>query len=213
MSDNSSVIDKSQDLEKIAQQASDCTKCSLYKTATKAVPGAGNPEAEIVFIGEAPGYWEDQKGVPFVGAAGNLLNKLLIEIGMNRDDVYICNILKHRTPNNRDPQENEIQACTPYLKEQLLIIKPKLVITLGRFAMNYFLPSAFISKVHGVSRKISWQDFSLTLFPVYHPAAALRNGKMLEALRQDFAKIPDLLGASKIPQKKQEKKPSQGSLF
>lgn len=213
MSNNSSAADKKQALEKIARQVGDCTKCPLYKTATKAVPGAGNPEAEIIFIGEAPGYWEDQKGIPFVGAAGNLLNKLLIEIGMNRDDVYICNILKHRPSNNRDPQENEIQACTPYLKEQLLIIKPKLVITLGRFAMNYFLPAAYISKVHGVSRKISWQDFSLTLFPVYHPAAALRNGNMLEALRQDFAKIPDLLENPKTPQKEPEKKPSQGSLF
>ena len=180
-------------LAKIAQQVKNCQKCPLYKTATNPVPGDGNPTAEIVFIGEAPGYWEDQKGIPFVGAAGNLLNQLLAMIGLKREEVFICNILKHRPPNNRDPLPEEITACTPYLKQQLLTIKPKIIVTLGRFAMNYFLPNAYISRIHGQPREVSWEGLTLTVIPMYHPAAALRNGQVMQELKEDFKKIPAII--------------------
>ncbi|MFH1602134.1 MAG: uracil-DNA glycosylase [Candidatus Shapirobacteria bacterium] len=186
-------------LKEIADKIGHCQLCPLYKQATNPVPGEGNSEAQIVFIGEAPGYWEDQKGIPFCGAAGNLLNKLLSEINLKRDEVFIGNILKHRPPNNRDPLPNEIKACTPYLKEQLLIIKPKIIITLGRFAMNYFLPGAYISHTHGQLKKITWQELNLFLYPLYHPAAALRNGQVMNELRADFLKIPQILKNSEGP--------------
>lgn len=180
-------------LNEIAQQIEKCQKCSLYKTANKSVPGGPNPNAQIVFIGEAPGYWEDQKGIPFCGAAGNLLDKLLAEINLKREDIFIGNILKHRPPDNRDPLPEEITACTPFLKQQLLIMKPKIIVTLGRFAMNYFIPNVYISHTHGQAKRISWEQLILTIFPVYHPAAALRNGNMMNNLREDFAKIPQII--------------------
>jgi len=171
----------------------ECQKCDLYKTAINHVPGSGNPNAEIVFIGEAPGAEEDKQGLPFVGNSGKLLDKLLNTISVPRSDVFICNILKHRPPENRDPLPVEIKVCTPYLKAQLKIIKPKLIITLGRFAMNYFFPEESISKVHGQVRKIIWQELSLTIIPVYHPSAGLRNGTMLKSLQEDFLNIGKLL--------------------
>jgi len=202
-------------LNEIAQQIDKCQKCPLYKTANKSVPGGPNPNAQIVFIGEAPGYWEDQKGIPFCGAAGNLLDKLLAEINLKREDIFIGNILKHRPPNNRDPLPEEITACTPFLKQQLLIMKPKIIVTLGRFAMNYFIPNVYISHVHGQVKRISWEQLILTIFPVYHPAAALRNGNMMNSLREDFVKIPQIIQQIEeienqpIP----KPKPKQESLF
>lgn len=189
-------MNNQEELEKIVQEINACQKCPLYKTATNAVPGAPNPNAEIVFIGEAPGYWEDQKGLPFVGAAGNLLNKLLMEINMKREDVFICNILKHRPPDNRDPEPSEITACTPFLKKQLLVIKPKVVITLGRFAMNYFIPDVYISRVHGRPVKVSWEGLELLIIPMYHPAAAFRRGEVMKDLREDFLKIPGIISGN-----------------
>jgi len=200
---------KREELEKIAQEVKNCRKCPLYKTATNPVPGGPNPDAEIVFIGEAPGYWEDQKGIPFCGAAGNLLNKLLAEINLKREDVFIGNILKHRPPNNRDPLPEEIEACSRYLKKQLLIIKPKVVITLGRFAMNYFIPNVYISRVHGRPRRILWQGLTLTLIPLYHPAAALRNGSVMKELREDFLKIPAIIKETERKQEKPKKDQSE----
>ena len=208
-------MNKAEKLKAIAQQITSCQQCPLYKTATNPVPGGLNPNAQIVFIGEAPGYWEDQKGIPFCGAAGNLLDKLLAEINLAREDVFIGNILKHRPPNNRDPSPEEIVACTPYLKQQLLIIEPKIIITLGRFAMNYFIPNTYISKIHGQIKKINWEGLSLTLMPVFHPAAALRRGEFMQSLKGDFLKIPEI-----IDQLEQEEnqpppppKPTQESLF
>lgn len=184
-------------LQYVAKLISECKKCPLYKTATNHVPGSGNPESEIVFIGEAPGFFEDQKGLPFVGNSGKLLDKLLESINLKRSEVFICNILKHRPPENRDPLPQEIKVCTPFLKAQLKVIEPKIIITLGRFSMNYFLPSELISKVHGKIEKIKWQGLDLILIPVYHPSAGLRNGEMLKALQVDFQNIGKFLGKIK----------------
>jgi DNA polymerase len=182
-----------QKLDYLNNLVTNCRRCPLYKTATHGVPGAGNPNATIVLIGEAPGFHEDQEGLPFVGASGKLLNKLLLSIGLDRSEVYIANILKHRPPDNRDPLPTEILACTTYLKAQLEIIKPKIVITLGRFAMNYFFPSDLISRVHGQVKSVVWHDLALSIFPVYHPSAALRNGNMSRALSADFETIGQYL--------------------
>ena len=187
------ALTKDQQLQYIAHLIGECHQCDLYKTALNHVPGSGNPNADIVFIGEAPGAQEDQQGLPFVGNSGKLLDKLLNTISVPRTDVYICNILKHRPPENRDPDPQEIKVCTPYLKAQLKIIKPKVIITLGRFAMNYFFPSESISRIRGQVRKIIWQELSLTIIPVYHPSAGLRNGAMLKSLQEDFLNIGKLL--------------------
>ena len=178
-----------EELTKIAEEIRRCRRCPLYRQASQAVPGEGKAEAKVVFIGEAPGYWEDQKGIPFCGAAGRLLDRLMAEGGLKRSEVFITNILKHRPPNNRDPQPAEIRACTPFLERQLLVIKPKLVVTLGRFALNYFLPEEFISRVHGRLRRVSWRGMTVFVLPLYHPAAALRNGRVMTELKNDFLKI------------------------
>ena len=182
-------LTKDQQLLYIAHLVGECRKCDLYKTALNHVPGSGNPNADIVFIGEAPGAQEDQLGLPFVGNSGKLLDKLLNTISVPRQDVFICNILKHRPPENRDPLPSEMKVCTPYLKAQLKIIKPKIIITLGRFAMNYFFPGESISRIRGQVRNIIWQELPLTIIPVYHPSAGLRNGAMLKSLQDDFLSI------------------------
>lgn len=182
-------LTKDQQLLYIAHLVGECRKCDLYKTALNHVPGSGNPNADIVFIGEAPGAQEDQQGLPFVGNSGKLLDKLLNTISVPRQDVFICNILKHRPPENRDPLPEEMKVCTPYLKAQLKIIKPKIIITLGRFAMNYFFPGESISRIRGQVRNIIWQELPLTIIPVYHPSAGLRNGAMLKSLQDDFLSI------------------------
>ena len=182
-------LTQEQQLQYIAHLVGECKKCDLYKTATHPVPGHGNPHADIVFIGEAPGEQEDLQGLPFVGNSGKLLDKLLNTISVPRQDVFICNILKHRPPENRDPLPQEMKVCTPYLKAQLKIIKPQIIITLGRFAMNYFFPGESISRIRGQVRKIIWQELPLTIIPVYHPSAGLRNGVMLKSLQEDFLSI------------------------
>lgn len=183
-----------QQLDYLAKLIKDCTKCPLSKTATNPVPGSGNPNTKIVIIGEAPGAQEDLQGLPFVGNSGKLLDKLLISISLNRSDVFICNILKHRPPENRDPLPDEIKVCVPFLKAQLKIIKPEIVITLGRFAMNFFFPTDLISQMHGQIKKINWQGIPLVIAPVYHPSAGLRNGQMLKSLQTDFVQIGNYLG-------------------
>lgn len=182
-------MDKKAVLEQVEKNVKQCKKCRLYKKANKPVPGEGNINAEIVFIGEAPGANEDKTGRPFVGRAGRLLEKLLKEIGYKREDVWIGNIIKHRPPGNRDPLKDEIEACQPYLKLQLKAIDPKLVVTLGRFAMNYFYKGGKISKDRGELKKIG----NTYVYPVYHPAAGLRNGNFRRALKEDFLKIPEVL--------------------
>lgn len=182
-------MDKINKLTQIEHAVKTCTKCRLCKTALNAVPGEGNANSEMVFIGEAPGANEDASGRPFVGRAGKLLEDLLGKIGYTRDQVWIGNIIKHRPPQNRDPLPDELLACSPYLTEQLIILKPKLIVTLGRFSMNYFFPEAKISKDHGTL--LTTQNY--LIFPVYHPAAALRSTEMAKTLERDFIKIPQVL--------------------
>lgn len=171
----------------------DCT-CELKKTATQPVAGDGSANAEIVFIGEAPGKQEDLQGIPFVGAAGKFLNEMLGEIGMKREDIYITNIVKYRPPNNRDPLPEEKDACREWLTDELKIIKPKLIIFLGRHSMNDFFPNEKISAVHGKLLVKKFPNISTKyFFPLYHPAAALYNGSMRQTLIDDFKKIPLVL--------------------
>lgn len=177
-------------LEEIAKEVHDCTKCPLYKGRTIAVPGSGNPKADILFIGEGPGAKEDATGLPFVGAAGKFLDEMLADSGMKREDVFITNIVKCRPPENRDPLPEEKDICTTlYLDEQISLINPLLVVMLGRHAMEYFLPGFAISAVHGKPMRRKGRVY----MPLFHPAAALYNGGMRETLKADFRKVPKLL--------------------
>ncbi len=176
------------------KEVSTCTKCPLHETRTKAVFGAGNANAELMFVGEAPGAEEDRQGLPFVGRAGQLLNQLLEEIGLSREDVFIANVLKSRPPGNRDPQPLEIAACEPYLFEQVRLIEPKVVCTLGNFATKLLTGSPVgITKVRGTPQVHDLGSRTVFLLPLLHPAAALRTPAMKETLRGDFATIPGLL--------------------
>jgi uracil-DNA glycosylase family 4 len=172
-------------LEALEEKIKNCKNCELCKTALNAVPGTGNFDAEIVFIGEAPGAKEDEEGLPFIGRSGALLNKNLEKIGLKRTEIWIGNIIKHRPPKNRDPKKSEIEACSKFLKKQLEIIDPLLIVTLGRFAFNYFVPEKTITKEHGKLVKDTY-----SLFPIYHPSAALRNSKFRAVFEEDFSKIP-----------------------
>lgn len=165
----------------------------LAEKATNLVMGDGNIDADIVFIGEAPGKNEDEQGLPFVGAAGKFLNEMLADAGMSRSDVYITNIVKYRPPNNRDPLPEEKKAFWPYLVRQLDVIRPKVVVTLGRHSMEYFLPGAKISQIHGQAKRITFGDSKLVIVPLYHPAAALYNGSMRGVLAEDFTKLPKII--------------------
>lgn len=167
----------------------------LAQKATNLVMGDGNPDADIVFIGEAPGKNEDLQGEPFVGAAGKFLDELLAEAGMERSDVYITNIVKYRPPNNRDPLPEEKRAFWPYLVRQLEVINPHVVVTLGRHSMEYFLPGAKISQVHGQPKRITFGDHKLVIVPLFHPAAALYNGSLRQTLIDDFMKLPKVIEA------------------
>lgn len=181
---------KQQKLDKIKQQILDDKVCAeLAAQATQLVFGEGSPDAELVFIGEAPGKNEDIQGKPFVGAAGKFLNEMLEMIGLKREDVYITNIVKYRPPNNRDPLPDEKAAFLPYLEAQLDAIQPKLVITLGRHSLNCFLPDLSISQVHGQPKRYKGRVY----LPLFHPAAALYNGGMRQTLIDDFAAIPAIL--------------------
>lgn len=182
--------DKQAKLDKIKQQILDEKICAdLAASATQLVFGDGNIDADLVFIGEAPGKNEDIQGKPFVGAAGKFLNEMLEMIGLKREDIYITNIVKYRPPNNRDPLPDEKSAFLPFLMTQLEVIKPKLVITLGRHSLNCFLPDLSISQVHGQPKRFKGQVY----LPLFHPAAALYNGSMRQTLIDDFAKIPAIL--------------------
>ena len=187
-------MDKKEKLENLNKKwFKDCT-CELKKTATQAVPGDGNPDADIIFIGEAPGRSEDEQGVPFVGRAGKFLAEMLSLINLKREEIYITNIVKYRPPNNRDPLPEEKAACREWLLEELKIISPKVIIFLGRHAMNNFFPELQISKAHGKLLIKSFNGISTKFFfPLYHPAAALYDGSMREVLIEDFKKIPKVL--------------------
>jgi DNA polymerase len=178
----------------------DCTKCALSQGRTQVVFGAGSPTADLMFVGEAPGFHEDKQGVPFVGAAGQLLTKLLGEIGIAREEVYINNVLMCRPPGNRDPQPDEIQACEPHLWKKIELIQPKLICTLGNFATKLLSGRpAGIAQVHGRPQAAVLGGTEVTLYPIFHPAAALYTPRMLAVLQEDFARIPELLGRAVAP--------------
>ena len=186
--------DKQKTLDAIKQTILDDNICpELAATATNLVMGDGNIDADILFIGEAPGKNEDEQGLPFVGAAGKFLNEMLTQAGMDRQDVYITNIVKYRPPNNRDPLPDEKKAFWPFLLKQIQVIEPKVVITLGRHSMEYFLPDMKISQIHGQPKRIRFGDDKLVIVPLYHPAAALYNGSMRQTLIDDFLMVPGII--------------------
>jgi uracil-DNA glycosylase len=183
------------ELAAFAADVAGCTRCRLAQGRTQVVFGVGNPEAELMFVGEAPGFHEDKQGYPFVGQAGKLLDQLLGGIGMSREDVYIANVIKCRPPGNRDPMPDEIEACESHLFRQVELIEPKLVGTLGNFATKLLSgkPTG-ITRVHGQEQQVELGGRAVLLYPLYHPAAALYTPAMLNVLQEDFARIPELLG-------------------
>jgi uracil-DNA glycosylase family 4 len=186
-------MNKIEELQKLKEEMEKDDSLPLKKGATRLVFGVGDPETKILFIGEGPGYWEDQKGEPFVGNAGKFLDQLLRSINMARENVYITNVVHHRPPENRDPTEDEMKAYGRYLDEMVKIINPEVIITLGRFSMGKFLPTAKISSAHGKLFRVDWKGKDLFVIPMYHPAAALRNGEVMRQEKEDFLRLPDAL--------------------
>lgn len=203
-------------LKQVADETFVCTKCELHHSRKNAVPGEGPADADILFIGEGPGFHENEQGRPFVGAAGRFLEELLEMVGMSREQVYITNVVKCRPPGNRDPRPEEIETCTrDYLDRQIQSIKPKVIVTLGRFSMALYLPNAKISQVHGQPLRVKGR----LVVPMYHPAAALHQGSLRPVIEGDFSKLPDLISqvanvpeySKDPPEDKQD--PKQLSLF
>ncbi len=186
-------------LEAIAVEVRDCTRCRLHETRTRAVPGEGDPDTEVVFVGEGPGMNEDRDGRPFVGRAGGLLERLLRHVGWGRDDVYITNIVKCRPPGNRDPEPDEMAACASFLRRQLEVLDPSVVVTLGRFSMASFMPGVRITQAHGTTRPADPDTGArdATVFAMYHPAYALRNPAVERETFDDMARIPAVLVAAR----------------
>jgi uracil-DNA glycosylase len=170
-----------------------CTRCELAPTRTQVVLGVGNPKARVLFIGEAPGEKEDLAGQPFVGAAGKLLDRLLAAAGLARDDVFITNIVACRPPRNRTPKVSEVRAHAPWIEEQLRLLQPEIIVTLGRVALTYFIPKAKVTALRGKAQKITHGDITYTLLPTLHPAAALRDPELRPRLEADFRKLSSLL--------------------
>lgn len=183
----------------IKEMEEEAGRLPLTKKATDIVPPEGNPDAEVVFIGEAAGYHESVQRRPFVGAAGKLLNETLQEIGVKREEVWISNLIKTRPPENRDPLPKEIQAYSAYLDREIAIIEPKIIVTLGRFSMGKFMPGAKISQVHGQARWIEWQGRKVLVVPMYHPAAALRAGDVMRQFKEDFEKLKQTIETLRQP--------------
>jgi DNA polymerase len=176
-------------LAAIAAEVRGCTLCDLHLSRTKAVPGAGNPKADIMFIGEGPGYHEDQQGLPFVGRSGDYLNELLKMIGISRNDVFITNVVKCRPPENRDPLPVEIATCKPYLDQQINLIDPLVIVTLGRHSMARYFPGGKITQIHGKPKIEQGRGY----IPLFHPAAVLRNPDLRKTMEEDFKRIPTTL--------------------
>jgi uracil-DNA glycosylase family 4 len=194
------AVERAAALRDYAELTSSCTKCALAGGRTQVVFGSGSPDADLMFVGEAPGFHEDQQGVPFVGQAGKLLDKLLGGIGLTRADVFVVNVLKCRPPGNRDPLPEEIAACEPHLFRQIELIEPKLVATLGNFATKLLSGKpAGITRVHGHEQEVTLGTRTVSLYPLYHPAAALYTPSMLNVLEEDFARIPALLDRMQEP--------------
>jgi DNA polymerase len=191
------AVERAAALRSYAEETSGCTKCALAKGRTQVVFGSGSPDADLMFVGEAPGFHEDQQGVPFVGQAGKLLDRLLEGIGLTRADVFVANVLKCRPPGNRDPLPEEIAACEPHLFRQIELIQPTLVATLGNFATKLLSGRpAGITRVHGHPQEVTLGARRVQLYPIYHPAAALYTPSMLKVLEEDFSRIPQLLDLS-----------------
>jgi len=191
-------LSKRELLDVIAAEVVACRKCRLWKTRKNAVSGEGNPNSQVMFIGEAPGYWEDVKGKPFVGAAGKFLDTLLSEANLSRQNVFIGNILKCRPPKNREPQPNEIKTCTPYLERQIQIIQPKIIVTLGNYSTSYIfskakIPFNGITQAHGKFHKTSILDTQVNVFPTFHPAASLYSARYKKQLIHDFRTLKNEL--------------------
>jgi uracil-DNA glycosylase len=181
-------------LDALRTEASTCTRCRLSQTRTQVVFGNGHPNADLMLVGEAPGFHEDQQGIPFVGQAGKLLDKLLAGIGLSRADVYVANTLKCRPPGNRDPMPEEKHECEPWLFRQIELIKPKVIATLGNHATKQLTGrETGITRIHGEPQQVTYGSMQVTIFPLYHPAAALYTPAMLKVLEEDFAKLPTLL--------------------
>jgi DNA polymerase len=199
-------------LAQVAAEVRVCPLCELCRSRTHAVPGEGNPEARVMLIGEGPGHHEDQQGKPFVGASGKFLSELLLNAGLSREEVFITNVVKCRPPGNRDPLPDEIAACRPYLRRQVELIDPDVIVTLGRFSMAHFFPGERISKIHGQPKEINGRLY----VPMYHPAAALHQGALRATIQEDFDKLPKLL-AERDRQRAARTEPddplTQGSLF
>lgn len=202
-------MDKQKRFDRLKKQMLADKSLPLRKGATNLVLGEGNLEAEILCLGEGPGYWEDQKGRPFVGAAGKFLDQLLDSIKVERDSVFITNIICYRPPNNRDPLPEEIASFQPYIDEMIDIIKPKVIVTLGRFSMAKFIPGVKISAIHGRPRQVNWKGKEITVIPMYHPAAGLRRGEIKAQIFEDFKRLPEIL---KNAEAKEEKNVEQMQL-
>ncbi|MEJ2757188.1 MAG: uracil-DNA glycosylase [Anaerolineales bacterium] len=204
-------------LAKVAEETAVCTKCALHHSRKHAVPGAGPVDAEIMFIGEGPGFHENEQGLPFVGAAGRFLEELLQSIGLERGQVFITNVVKCRPPGNRDPQADELEACDGYLERQIQAINPKVIVTLGRFSMQKFLPNAKISQAHGQAVRVRGR----LVVPFYHPAAALHQPSLRPVVEADFQKLPEWIDKAgdapeyvELPEEdSDDSKPEQLSLF
>lgn len=199
-------------LQAVANEVVSCTDCKLHMSRKNAVPGEGPPNAEIIFIGEGPGFHENEQGRPFVGAAGRFLEELLASVGLGRDQVFICNVIKCRPPGNRDPTPEEIQACAKYLDRQIRAISPVVIVTLGRFSMARYFPNARISSIHGRARMVNGR----WVIPMYHPAAALHQPRLREVVQEDFARLPDLVAKARNstrPDEEPPAEPEQLSLF
>jgi len=196
-------------LSELCQEICTCQRCqSLVKNRTKVVPGGGMEHADIMFIGEAPGWHEDQQGIPFVGPAGLFLNELISSIGLGRDQVYITNVVKCRPPENRDPLPVEIQACRNWLDRQIELIRPKMIVTLGRYSMAMFFPGESIGKIHGTALKQN----NIIYYAMYHPAAALHQQSLRQTIQADMLKIPSLLTQAETVSEA-DKQPEQLSMF
>jgi DNA polymerase len=194
------ALGRAEELAALATSVAGCTRCPLAAGRTQVVFGSGDPAADLMFVGEAPGFHEDQQGVPFVGQAGKLLERLLAGIGLERRGVYIANVIKCRPPGNRDPQPEEIEACESYLFRQVELIQPRVVATLGNFATKLLSgkPTG-ITRVHGQEQETTIGGRRVLLYPLYHPAAALYTPAMLKVLESDFARLPELLGREPVP--------------
>ena len=179
----------SDDLARVAADVSVCSRCILHKSRVKAVPGEGPAQADIMFVGEGPGFHENQQGRPFVGAAGQFLEDLLAGIGLKREDVFIANVVKCRPPGNRDPLPEEIEACRQYLDRQIALIRPKVIVTLGRFSMARAFPNEKISRIHGQPKKVD----GIVYVPMFHPAAALHQPSLKKTVEEDFQRLPQIL--------------------